>query len=381
MNTTINPSYWETTHQYRRRHVVIVGSGIIGLLSAYRLARARPDWSVLVVDRGSIPAGASTRSAGFACFGSPSELWSDAQTMGWDAVAELVEKRWSGIALLRQIVGDAQLKLEMCGGFEVFNESNESLYHPSLEAVEWANTHLRFMGSTPYEPCDIVQLQRMGMRGFRQAIACKPEGALNPGHMMQSLQKMCQEAGVEFLFGLPVHGLEEDINSVTLHCGKVHIETDLVLLATNAFTNQLLPSATVRPARNVVLITSPIPNNPLRGVFHYDMGYVYFRHVDNRILIGGARNHFGEREFVSDFDEPSDIALHLEQMLREHIASDIGVQIEQTWSGIIAVGGIGKGPIVQWESSRIFAAYRMGGMGISIGAWVANQAAEALMQH
>ena len=28
----------------------------------------------------------------------------------------------------------------------------------------------------------------------------------------------------------------------------------------------------------------------LKGAFHYDEGYVYFRNIDNRVLLGGGRN-------------------------------------------------------------------------------------------
>ncbi len=41
------------------------------------------------------------------------------------------------------------------------------------------------------------------------------------------------------------------------------------------------------PVRSQILLTEPIENLKLKGTFHYDEGYIYFR---NRILLGGARN-------------------------------------------------------------------------------------------
>ncbi|NND33127.1 MAG: FAD-binding oxidoreductase, partial [Saprospiraceae bacterium] len=72
-----SPSYWEKTSFLAHRNIVIIGSGIVGLTTSIYLKRQQPHRSVLVIDRGSIPTGASTRNAGFACFGSPSELLAD----------------------------------------------------------------------------------------------------------------------------------------------------------------------------------------------------------------------------------------------------------------------------------------------------------------
>jgi glycine/D-amino acid oxidase-like deaminating enzyme len=58
------------------------GSGFAGLWSALFLKKKHPEAKVTLLDRGLIPTGASTRNAGFACFGSLTELVHDAETMG-----------------------------------------------------------------------------------------------------------------------------------------------------------------------------------------------------------------------------------------------------------------------------------------------------------
>ena len=60
-----------------------------GMNAALRLRQRQPQWKVLVVDRASL-GGATTRNAGFACFGSPSELLEDWQTLGPEATVALV---------------------------------------------------------------------------------------------------------------------------------------------------------------------------------------------------------------------------------------------------------------------------------------------------
>ena len=40
----------------------------------------------------------------------------------------------------------------------------------------------------------------------------------------------------------------------------------------------------------MVLITKPIKNLKIKGCFHYDKGFNYFRNINERIMIGGGRN-------------------------------------------------------------------------------------------
>ncbi len=67
-------SVWEKESFFAPRDFIIVGSGFTGLWSAYYLKKRYPEKSVLILERGIIPSGASSRNAGFACFGSFTEL-------------------------------------------------------------------------------------------------------------------------------------------------------------------------------------------------------------------------------------------------------------------------------------------------------------------
>lgn len=70
-------SYWEQKSLIGNPDVAVIGAGITGLNAAIRLKQLDPALDVLVLERGALPEGASTRNAGFACFGSPSELLAD----------------------------------------------------------------------------------------------------------------------------------------------------------------------------------------------------------------------------------------------------------------------------------------------------------------
>ena len=100
--------------------MAIIGSGIVGLSAALALLDRQPQLSVAVIERGVLPEGASTRNAGFACFGSMTELLDDLETMPESDVFALVERRFKGLQRLRKRVGDDNLRYEGLGGYEIF---------------------------------------------------------------------------------------------------------------------------------------------------------------------------------------------------------------------------------------------------------------------
>ena len=73
----MNYSYWELKEWFSNIDFTIVGSGIVGLNCAISLKREHPKAKILVLEKGTLPQGASTKNAGFACFGSLSELIDD----------------------------------------------------------------------------------------------------------------------------------------------------------------------------------------------------------------------------------------------------------------------------------------------------------------
>ena len=62
-------SYWEKT-SFFDYDVIVIGSGIVGLNAAIHLKKSSPALKISVLESGFLPTGASTKNAGFACFGS-----------------------------------------------------------------------------------------------------------------------------------------------------------------------------------------------------------------------------------------------------------------------------------------------------------------------
>jgi len=152
------------------------------------------------------------------------------------------------------------------------------------------------------------------------------------------------------------------------------ISTTKVLVATNGFSNKLLLDIDLKPARNLVLLTDPIPNLKLNGCYHYNQGYIYFRNVGNRVLLGGGRHW--------DLKEEETAAYGINQLIKERLLEFLGkvilphteFRIDQEWSGIMGVGPQKK-PIIQKLNDQVGVAVRLGGMGVAIGCQVGKKAA------
>ena len=105
----MNPSVWELETFYRNRDIIIIGAGFTGLWSAISLKEKFPEKSVLIIERSSVPMGASTRNAGFACFGSLTEIISDSEKMGWPKTLELLKMRFEGLKKIQHYLKPKKL--------------------------------------------------------------------------------------------------------------------------------------------------------------------------------------------------------------------------------------------------------------------------------
>ncbi len=145
-------------------------------------------------------------------------------------------------------------------------------------------------------------------------------------------------------------------------------------MATNGYTAALLPKLDVVPARGQVLMTTPVEGLALRGTYHLDEGYYYFRDHGGAVLLGGGRNLDIAGETTTADAVTPQIQAALEQLLREVILPGRSFAIAQRWSGIMGFGSTSKSPLVERTSERVGVAVRLGGMGVAIGIRVAQRA-------
>lgn len=369
-------SFWETQTYFSKVDLVVIGSGIVGLNAAISYQEKHPKAKVLVLERGMLPAGASTKNAGFACFGSVSELLSDLRHSSQELVWQTVAMRISGLELLRKRLGDAHIDYREYGGYELFDE--EQRFHECAEQIDRLNKQLGpFVKEKEIYRITNRKLAGFGFKGIKGLIFNKKEGQIDTGRMMAELMKLAHHKGILILNRVEVTQLNDSGQSVDLLTTAGEIRAGKVIVATNGFASQLLNLEDVKPARAQVLVTRPIADLRIKGTFHYDEGFYYFRNIGNRILFGGGRNLDFEAETTTELALNARIQTRLDQLLEEVILPGTAFEVEQRWAGIMGVGSEKK-PIIRQVSPNMVCAVRMGGMGIAIGSLVGKLAVDEL---
>jgi glycine/D-amino acid oxidase-like deaminating enzyme len=366
-------SFWEDQTWLQHRDAIVVGGGIVGLSAAARLAELRPDWSIAVLERSAFGDGGTTRNAGFACFGSPSELLDDRAALGDDAALALVRRRLEGLRTLREWLGDSAIGYAPTGSHAMYVEGG--MVPPSVTALADLNRWLRPVTGTEstFVRTGIPEGRGLDTEVVTAIDASPLEGAVHTGMLHRALLSETAARGVDVVRGIHVTHLETGSPSVlTVQRGSEptphRIPVPRCLIATNAFARELLPDLDARPAPNRVLVTHPNPAlEAATGTYHFEAGYVYARHLpEGRLLIGGGR-HWALN--------PDDTAARLRQFLL-----DLWPHASPTaydWTGILGIGSV-REPIVQAVSPSTVAAVRLGGMGVAIGAGLGREAADLL---
>ncbi|PWN59850.1 NAD(P)/FAD-dependent oxidoreductase [Chryseobacterium viscerum] len=366
-------SIWELDTFYRKRDIIIIGAGFSGLWTAISIKEKYPEKSVLIIERNAIPLGASTRNAGFACFGSLTEIIADSEKMGWEKTLELVRMRFDGLQKIRHYFKNDEIDFELNGGFEILN-NEKPLFH--IDAVNKKLKPITGLDKTYALKQNKIEEFGLGKSSF--LIENPFEGSLHSGRLLQKLLEKCYELKVEFLFGTEVGSIEESANEIEVHfSADLSVKADQMIYCTNAFTSKFLEKENIIPARGQVLLTEPIEGLKLKGTFHYDEGYYYFRNVGNRILLGGGRNQDFETEETTAFDTTEYLQNHLENFLKEVILPHKDFTIALRWSGIMAMGSE-KTPIVKQVSERQFCAVRLSGMGVALAPKIGEMVAEMI---
>ena len=374
-----NRSYWES-YLLQDIDYLIVGAGIVGLTCAIRLKSKDPEARVVIVERGNWPSGASIKNAGFACFGSVSELLDDAKRHTDEELVALIRQRAEGLKQLTSIIPPQTINYNCFGGYEYFLEHQADLGQQCFEALDWANELAQEALKTGQEVFSKVD-NRFGFSGINpNGILNKFEGQIHTGKLMEALSVNAAACGVQFIGGVRVLSHSTNQGQVALQT-RNHgpITTKKLLLATNGYTQDYIPDI-VTPARAQVLITEPIPELKIKGTFHLDQGYYYFRNIDQRILLGGGRNLDFEGEKTTLETTTEQIQSALEDLLRQVILPNKQVSIAARWSGIMGVG-VQKKPIIQSLEPNVYCGVRLGGMGVAIGAEVGQSLADLAMQN
>ena len=355
-------SMWEQA-SWLEADLVVIGGGLVGISTAIEYLDLHPGKHVVVLERGIVPTGASTRNAGFACFGSVSEIASDIDLMGHEVAREIVQQRVEGLQRLKARCNGADIGYTDDGGHEIFLDD-----HPALERIEEVNSCIEsiFGGNAFTVRNDLIRNYQLHER-VRKLIRTPYEGTLDSGKLVRTLWSIAARAGVE----VTVRTMTADVR---LRCNNV-------VVSTNAWIPTLLEPSLIpeiKPGRGQILVTKPIQDLTLRGSYHFDEGFYYFRRLGDRVLLGGGRNLDFEGECTTSHETTPQIQSALEDLLRTIILPcHSGVEIDQRWSGTMAFTP-DKKPFVRRVQPHTVVAFGCNGMGVALSSTIATSAVAML---
>ncbi len=361
-------SWWEDEYFLKDVDYTILGAGIVGLSTAIELKLIAPQAKVLIIDKKTYPVGASTKNAGFACFGSISEILDDIETFGEDLCHRLIAMRWRGLEILRSRVSAHDMDYQGRPGIEIFPKEEEAFYHSKIPNI---NDQIEYILGE--KQCFSIREGRYGNETVNRL-----EGCLNPQKMMAHLELEARKLGVIFLQGVEVSKILESNSELITNFGSIFYNK--LIVCTNGFTKRILGEVDVQSARNQVIVTSPIKGFSLDGCYHMNKGYVYFRELGSRLILGGGRHLALEEEMTDELDNTSKIISYLTILAETKILAGENIKIEKMWSGILGVGK-DKMPLVKKVNDNVFIAVRMGGMGVAIGSYVGRVMASILLEN
>ncbi len=366
-------SFWEK-QTLIQNDFVVVGAGIMGCSVAFELRQKYPNARILVLERGVFPSGASTKNAGFACFGSPSEIFSDIKLIGEKAAYEIIWQRLEGLKILKERFSDKKIDRTKFGGYELI--LNNLIPKSAIEGLnDWLNPIFKQAIFS-----DVTN--KINQFGFgnqvQQMLFCETESQIDSGKLMLNYWQLLQENNIQIITGANVKNILGNIIEVQNNAtGNFELKANQIILTTNAFIKELLPDMPVKPGRGQVILTNKISNLPFKGSFHFDEGFYYFRNVGNRVLFGGGRNIDFETEETTQFESNEKIIDDLKSKLKDIILPNTYFEIEQQWQGIMGFSD-DKKPVVMNLNNYTKYIMSCNGMGLALSPFVANVTVNAM---
>lgn len=235
--------------------IAIIGGGLTGLWTAYRIKQANPDQDVVIMEADICGSGASGRNGGqvhswyesldrLAAVTNSEEALRLANATAL-AIEEMAEMQESGII-------DMDLRLD---GWlwTASSKAQEGAWSGVLATCE------RY-GVSPYRTLSAAEIaQRTGSAVSYQGVIEERAGTLHPGKLCFGLRKLLLELGVRIFERTPVRRVESG-SPVTLHTPNGQVKADRVLIANNVWATAIPElHRYVYNVDSTVIVTEPIP--------------------------------------------------------------------------------------------------------------------------
>ncbi len=334
-----------------RVEIVVVGGGISGvaLLAALRARGV----DAILLERDHLAAGASGRNAGLLLAGVAENYARAAARHGRRVAEEVWRFTLDNHSLVAAAAGRLDAAHRVRGSLTVALGPEEAA---SLEESATLLAEDRLPGSMSAGP---------EPSGALASLFNPRDGEIDPVRLVRGLAAAHGDRVHE---AVRVVAVEDGATHAVVHLEDRAIDTSAVVLATNAWTRDLVDSIPIDAVRAQMLATAPVAAAVSRPVYA-EWGNRYWRQLqDGTLLVGGFRHMAATEEVGFDVSPTAAVQAHLDTQLGELVG---GATVTHRWAGTMGFSADGLpvvGLLPGLRHVHVCAGYTGHGMGFALNA-------------
>lgn len=360
-----------------RVDVAIVGSGYTGLNAARVLARAGA--TVAVIERETIGWGASSRNGGMATPGLKRPIASILRKYGDEKGRAFWRASLDAIELLGEIVKTEGIDCDWrrCGS--VYLAYKTSHFDAMRESVAWYREALGHEVRA-VAPGDLHE--EIGTRVFHGGLVDELSASIQPAKYVYGLAAAVARHGASLHEMTDVERVIRDGEGFRLHTSAGEVRASDVLIATNGYTDRLVPALKPRifPVGSYIIVTEPLSLglqkelSPKGRMFYDSKNFLnYFRLTPDGRMLWGGRN-----DLSTDLDLQVSASILRAQLVHTFPQLD-GVPITHTWTGKLGITFDMMPHIGRVDG--IHYALGFGGHGVAVATYLGTEVGKLLTGH
>lgn len=352
--------------------VCVIGAGYTGLSAALELAEA--GYKVVVLDSGSVGAGASGRNGGQVCTGFSSGQDKIIAQLGAADARKCFSLAEESKTLLKERIARHAIACDLSWGYlHVLPKPNrmDSLkeWKAEWDALGYADTTI--MDKPALE-------EKLGTRLYHGALREGGAGHLHALNYCLGLARAAEAAGA--VIHEHSHVVETGTGSAPYaQTADGRVDAKYMVVAGNAYLGRTVPKlkGRVMPVTSYILATEPLGEERARSLIRdgeavADTNFIvdYFRLTpDTRMLFGGRASYTTL--------EPRDLGAYMRPRMTKVFPQLSDVKVEYAWGGYIAITS-NRIPDCGALSPTTFYAHGYSGQGVALAGLYGKLMAEAI---
>jgi len=317
---------------------VIIGGGFTGIAFARRMALAKPNDRIIILDAQKIGEGASSRNSGFAvATSSLGEKFNGAKLAEFKRINRINN---AGIDSLRAIIQEHKIDCQWREIGKYHCSAQASSKKAGADFKDWLEA-----AQVEHQVLNTADLaKRLGTNYYQNGVWTKDDVMLQPAALIRGLSNTLP-ANVELYDNSPVTQISTSKDCVHINTDKGQITANNIVLAGNGLLHKMIdkPTHTI-PITMTASLTRPLTSDERAQIGNpedwgilslHPMGATVRYTADHRILIRNTAT-YKANPYLTEHQMQSAKQTHL-ACLRQRFAMLNNISFEHTWQGVLCV--------------------------------------------